>query len=767
MISIPTLNKFLTAFCIFIVFVFSPEVFSQTKRALIIGIDKYEPAETAGKRALRNKWSNLDGAVNDALSIKELLVSKFGFQEENIILLLDSLRTSNITATEENIISTIKEHLIEPAKKGDIVFFYYAGHGSQILNSRSPEKDKKDETIVPSDSYLSTKDDIRDIRDKELALLFNQLIDKGVILTLIFDSCHSGSIARGKDDDYKERKLEPIEIDISDPGDFIKPEERQGGALVISAAQDYQTAKETKDENGHPHGAFTDAFLKALRTSSVNESASSIFSRIKAIVESTGRDQFPVLAGPEERKKQNLFGIDEDKLKNKTVAAVLSKIDSEILIQGGVAVGLRVGTELEKIRNSQDDPEILVKVAEERGLNKCVVTVIKGNEVQIKPGDLFEVTKWAVPDNMTLNIYIPETDYDFGELREIAKEFSQLKLEKNITFSDEPINPNNDYELYYSNFVWRLKNLVTGKIEELGKKPNNSQIKELLKGDELILYINLPPSIEMMEESKAKFGVTNGSVKLTGQKEAKYFFGGRIVNDKLEYTFYLPEMVNKENSLSSLPLISNWIEIPGAEVLKDSVRMINDTAFKLAKLNAWLTMEVPEDEGSFPYRLALRNSSTGKLVSEGNVFEGEIYGLTLVLDSLMLKDWDKGKRWIYVLGINRNGEISLYYPNSSNVENREPEITNPLLKEIMLGRKKLFEIVEPLGPDTYILLTSNDQIPNPEMLESKGVKTRSTSRGNPLVDLFSNIGSTTRAGNKIMPVDWSLYRMTTVSVEKK
>ncbi len=439
MISIPTLNKFFTAFCIFIVFVSSPEVFSQTKRALIIGIDKYEPAETVGKKALRNKWSNLDGAVNDALAIKELLVSKFGFQEENIILLLDSLRASDNTATKENIISTIKEHLIEPAKKGDNVFFYYAGHGSQILNSQSPEKDKKDETLVPSDSYLSTKDDIRDIRDKEVALLFNQLIDKGVILTLIFDSCHSGSIARGKDDDYKERKLEPIEIDISDPGDFIKPEERPGGALVISAAQDYQTAKETKDENGHPHGAFTDAFLKALRTSSVNESTLSIFSRIKAIVESTGRDQFPVLTGPEERKKQNLFGIDEDRFKSKTVVAVLSKMENEIVLQGGVAVGLREGTELEKIRNSQDDPEILVKVAEERGLNKCVVSIIKGTENQIKPGDLFEVTKWAVPDNMTLNIYIPETDYDFEELREIAKEFSQLKVEKNIRFSDELI----------------------------------------------------------------------------------------------------------------------------------------------------------------------------------------------------------------------------------------------------------------------------------------------------------------------------------------
>jgi hypothetical protein len=295
------------------IFLFPTDISSQTKRALIIGIDQYKPTDVIPSETLRGTWSNLDGAVNDAISVKELLVSKFGFKEENITLLLDSIGTNDLKATKQNIISTIKEKLIEPAAKGDIVFIYYAGHGSQIVNSKSPEKDKKDETLVPSDSYLSTKDDIRDIRDKELALLFNELVDKGVVLTLIFDSCHSGSIARGKDEDYKVRKLEPIEIDVADPEIYPRPEEREGGPLVISAAQDYQTAKETKDENGNSHGAFTSAFLKAIRTASVNESASSIFSRIKAIVESTGRDQYPVLAGPEERRKETLFGIDVDK----------------------------------------------------------------------------------------------------------------------------------------------------------------------------------------------------------------------------------------------------------------------------------------------------------------------------------------------------------------------------------------------------------------------------------------------------------------------
>jgi hypothetical protein len=260
--------------------------------------------------------------------------------------------------------------------------------------------------------------------------------------------------------------------------------------------------------------------------------------------------------------------------------------------------------------------------------------------------------------------------------------------------------------------------------------------------------------------------IPNGVIKLTGQKEAKYFLSGRIVDDKLAYAFYLPGKDDKENILSSLPLISDWIEIPKMESIKDSTSKINDIAFKLAKVNAWLTLEVPEDEGSFPYRLALRNSSTGELVTGGNVVENEIYGLALVLDSLLVQNWNKSMRWIYVLGIESDGTIQLWYPLSGNIENREPESKDPLPTEILLGSKKLFKIGSPFGPDTYILLTSDNQIPNPEMMKSSGVKTRSATRGNPLTNLFSNIGATTRGNSPIMPVDWSLTRITTLSIAK-
>ena len=179
-----------------------------TKRALVIGIDIYLPGNVTEVNSGRTSWINLDGCVNDAMSVKTLLESKYGFGEDHISLL------TNEKATREGIINSIKR-LTETSQKGDIVVIYYAGHGSQIRNIASNEADQKDETIVPSDAYLGAAD----IRDKEINELFFRLSEKGVILTAIFDSCHSGSISRGlADHEAKSRYLAPVpNARVNDP----------------------------------------------------------------------------------------------------------------------------------------------------------------------------------------------------------------------------------------------------------------------------------------------------------------------------------------------------------------------------------------------------------------------------------------------------------------------------------------------------------------------------------------------------------------------
>src|SRR6185369_1924676 len=132
--------------------------------------------------------------------------------------------------------------------------------GSQVKNSRSDEPDKLDESIVPADSRRGADD----IRDKELRRIFNAILDRGAHLTVMIDACHSGSGARGLLTQARPRGIRPDLRDVADGGDAgPRPENR--GALVISSAHDDEIAVETRDDGGTMHGAFTWAWMRAMR----------------------------------------------------------------------------------------------------------------------------------------------------------------------------------------------------------------------------------------------------------------------------------------------------------------------------------------------------------------------------------------------------------------------------------------------------------------------------------------------------------------------
>jgi hypothetical protein len=121
--------------------------------------------------------------------------------------------------------------LLNQSKAGDIVLIYYAGHGSQQVNSLSQEADKMDETIVPSDTW---KKGVNDIRDKEQAKIYNAFLDKGVKLTLILDCCHSGSMSRGAImyKTAKKRYIATNNYDAADASNPPAPEDNTGTCNV-------------------------------------------------------------------------------------------------------------------------------------------------------------------------------------------------------------------------------------------------------------------------------------------------------------------------------------------------------------------------------------------------------------------------------------------------------------------------------------------------------------------------------------------------------
>src|SRR5690606_29969391 len=102
---------------------------AQKKYAIVIGINKYyrKPGVLHGNQ--------LRGCENDANAIKGMLINRFGFKKEDIILLV------NENATRKNLEQSIDKTL-KKAKKGDAFFFYFSGHGVWMENLDQNEREK-------------------------------------------------------------------------------------------------------------------------------------------------------------------------------------------------------------------------------------------------------------------------------------------------------------------------------------------------------------------------------------------------------------------------------------------------------------------------------------------------------------------------------------------------------------------------------------------------------------------------------------------------
>lgn len=76
------------------------------------------------------------------------------------------------------------------------MYIHYSGHGGRATTTFPDLKGKEgiDEALVPTDIGNS---EARYVRDVEIAPLLKAMVDKGLIVTVVFDSCHSGGATRG------------------------------------------------------------------------------------------------------------------------------------------------------------------------------------------------------------------------------------------------------------------------------------------------------------------------------------------------------------------------------------------------------------------------------------------------------------------------------------------------------------------------------------------------------------------------------------------
>lgn len=265
---------------------------ASVKRALLVGINKYKSVP------------GLQGSVNDIETMREILISRWGFMPRNITVLTDE------AATHDRILSALTD-LVQVSGPEDTMYFHYSGHGSQVQDLNGDEDDGLDETLVPQDGRSGG---VRDIVDDELDEIFSKLRTTHVLVVL--DSCHSGTATRSFD--IRARSVpQDMRVDLYKTGvtGVAKrgiSEVKTARFVAMGAAADNEEALDGPVE-GTYHGFFTYALARALTTSSTDATPRQIFaavSRELARIQTTfGRTSMPEpqLEGPAEAFDRPLF----------------------------------------------------------------------------------------------------------------------------------------------------------------------------------------------------------------------------------------------------------------------------------------------------------------------------------------------------------------------------------------------------------------------------------------------------------------------------
>jgi len=722
------------------------------RRAVLVGINDY----TASRLTARPRppappprdWPNLAGTVNDVEALKEMLVLLYDFEERDIVTLTDQ------AATRSAILKTLEQHLAKPAAKDDVLLFYFAGHGSQVRNSFSDEPDKLDESLVPADSRLG----VLDIRDKELRPLFNRILDRGARLNVIFDNCHSGSGARGLATGARPRGVKADLRDVADRTPYgPRPEDR--GALVLSATQDSDAAWETRDDDKKMHGAFSWAWIRAMRDSSAGESASETFARAAARLRAERPYQEPVLAGNPDATFSPFLGIRKDRRGERTVIAVEKvRADGTVMLQGGWANGLAVGSEL----RVWSDAAVTVRVTITAllGLGRSEGRLPTGWPMPqaIRSGALMEVVGWVAPAGRPLRVWMPRVSDDSAAIVALARKLSAEAVRRGIRWIRDPIDITPSYLLRRGTRDWELLG-PAGDVEYLGPDASDA-IAGIAKIPAATLFVQFPAPAKLIDGIDVGPGSDREGIDPTDRADdADYILVGRYSNSRLAYAWVRPAMRGSDRRKTGLPLNSAWkTEDHRDDTLRDTVAELREDVLRLRKIQSWHLLESPV-EARFAYRLDLRRERDGQWAKEGAVIGDEKYALFLRAPKPPTR---LQPRFIYVFTIDSHGRSFLLFGTSS-VENRFPLPLTPgqtyPSADISLGPTATFDIAPPYGVDTYFLLTSDEPLPNPRVLEWEGIRAGAPAPQTALEELLLLTATGSRARRPATPSTWSIERV--------
>ena len=331
--------------------------------ALLVAADCYMP-----NRLREGSYPNLGGCVRDVQLVEDFLRERLHLDEDRLVKLTSTDQGNGMPAepperrpTYENIAAAFKE-LTRKADPDDHVYLHYSGHGGRTKPTLLPEVkglDGIDEALVPIDIGDSTA---RYLRDVELAKLLQDMVAKGLRVTMVLDCCHSGGATRGPDSavrgvgfiDHTERPSDSL---VGNLVELQSAWEAQAGPkatrsltsatrpaeyILLAACRPSEVANEYAFDGSQRNGALTYWLLDTLKQQGPPPTFEMLNNRVVAKIHEKFPSQTPVLIGDPGRvafqdlRIEPAFTI--------PVAAV-NVGDERLTLSAGLSAGLAKGAE--------------------------------------------------------------------------------------------------------------------------------------------------------------------------------------------------------------------------------------------------------------------------------------------------------------------------------------------------------------------------------------------------------------------------------------
>ena len=234
----------------------------------------------------------LSGPANDVPLVMSWLAQQ-RVPRDHLTVLADQVHGADGLPTRNFILGALAA-LPDRMKDGDIAFLYFAGHGSQQPEGGAEwrKADGQDEIFLPSDiGHWDMKAGRVEnaISGHEVGRAIDALRARGVFVWLVFDSCHSATMARAAAvPGFRLRTASPERLGIPAPAEsrvnsaltsqplvHLADHGLPGEYVAFYAAQTVEATPEMNlplgDLERKPHGLFSYALLRSL---SAGEAAS-------------------------------------------------------------------------------------------------------------------------------------------------------------------------------------------------------------------------------------------------------------------------------------------------------------------------------------------------------------------------------------------------------------------------------------------------------------------------------------------------------------